>query len=284
MAEDAVSRPLQIDVVTIFPAFFEGPLGHGILRRAQEAGLLSVATHDLRQFTSDRHKTVDDRPFGGEEGMVLKPEPLFLAVENIQAARTEPGMEKSRVILLSAQGKVFCQSMATRLAQERGLILICGRYEGVDERVAESLADEEISIGDYVLSGGEIAATVIVDTVARLLPGAVGNAASVVRESFTTPEDNGGAGLLDWPHYTRPATFRGMGVPEELLSGDHKRIAAWRRRRALEKTWKNRPDLLARAELSLEQKKWLAEFEEVKRNEPTRKVESNRPPQGDCGI
>jgi tRNA (guanine37-N1)-methyltransferase len=270
---DGAGKTLAIDIVTIFPAFFEGPLGHGILRRAQETELLKVETHDLRQFTSDRHRTVDDRPFGGDEGMVMKPEPLFLAVEQIQAARAAEGKDKGRVILLSAQGKVFCQSMAARLAKERGLILICGRYEGVDERIAESLADEEISIGDFVLSGGEIAATVVIDTVARLLPGAVGNAASVVRESFTVPDGDESAGLLDWPHYTRPATFREMSVPEELLSGDHKRIAAWRRKKALQKTWSNRPDLLARAELSPEQRKWLAELEEGKKNESTREVE-----------
>lgn len=260
MIPETMPEPLQIDIVSIFPPFFTGPLGHGILRRAQEAGLLKIEVHDLRQFTSDRHRTVDDRPFGGEEGMVLKPEPLFLAAEHIR----EQGGPRGRVILLSAQGKLFRQPLAAELAREKSLMLLCGRYEGVDERVAESLADDEISIGDFVLSGGELAAAVVVEAVARLLPGALGNAASAVRESFTAPDGDSGHGLLDWPHYTRPAKFREMPVPEVLLSGDHRRIDEWRHRKALEKTWANRPDLLAGAALNEKQQQWLAELKEEK--------------------
>jgi len=248
---------MTLDIVTIFPGFFAGPFQYGILRRAQEAGLLKTGIHDLRQFTQDRHRTVDDRPFGGEEGMVLKPEPIFEAVEQI---RGESGV-RPRVILLSAQGRLFRQPLAAELARENALLLICGRYEGVDERVAECLADDEISIGDFVLSGGELAAAVIADTVARLLPGALGNAASAVRESFSVPPGQERAGLLDCPQYTRPATFRDLAVPEVLLSGDHKRIAQWRRRKALEKTWRNRPDLLPGAGLNEEQRKWLTELQ-----------------------
>jgi tRNA (guanine37-N1)-methyltransferase len=187
--------------------------------------------------------------------MVLKPEPLFRAVEHIRGQSGEPG----RVILLSAQGRLFRQSLAAEFSRERQLILLCGRYEGVDERVAELLADEEISIGEYVLSGGELAAAVITDAVTRLLPGALGNEASAVRESFT-PIDLA-KGLLDYPHYTRPAEFRGMSVPEVLLSGDHQRIREWRRKKAFEKTWKNRPDLLSRDELNVQQRQWLGELE-----------------------
>jgi len=247
---------MTLDIVTIFPGFFAGPFQHGILRRAQEAGLLKATVHDLRQWTQDRHRTVDDRPFGGEEGMVLKPEPIFEAVEDIhRESRSRP-----RVILLSAQGKLFRQPLAAELAREEALMLICGRYEGVDERVAERLADDEISIGDFVLSGGELAAAVVADTVARLLPGALGNAASAVRESFHAEPGRERVGMLDCPQYTRPATFRDMAVPEVLLSGDHKRIAQWRRRKALEKTWKHRPELLAGATLDEEQQGWLAEL------------------------
>ena len=261
MTPETTKEPLTIDIVTIFPRFFFGPFEHGILRRAQEFGLLKIEVHDLRQFTSDRHRTVDDRPFGGEEGMVLKPEPLFQAVEHIW----DQGRPRGRVILLSAQGKLFRQSLAAEWAREKSLLLLCGRYEGVDERVAEHLADEEISIGDFVLSGGELAAAVVVESVARLLPGALGNAASAVRESFTTTDGDRQTGLLDWPHYTRPARFREMDVPEVLLSGDHRRIDEWRHQMALQKTWLQRPDLLARAPLSPEQRKWLTELEEEKK-------------------
>ena len=268
--QEVTQEPLTINIVTIFPRFFTGPLEHGILRRAQESGRLQVVVHDLRQFTSDRHRTVDDRPFGGEEGMVLKPEPLFLAAEQV----LEKDQPRGRVVLLSAQGKLFHQSLAAELARERSLLLLCGRYEGVDERVAEQLADDEISIGDFVLSGGELAAAVIVDAVARLLPGALGNEASAVRESFTASGGEGCRGFLDWPHYTRPATFRDMTVPEVLLSGDHRRIQLWRQKKALEKTWINRPDLLAGAVLDTQQRQWLAEFEEKrKENESTGKIQ-----------
>ena len=263
-----IPNPMTIDIVTIFPDFFEGMLDHGILRRSQQAGLVKIEVHDLRQFTTDRHRTVDDRPFGGDEGMVLKPEPLFQAAEHIWTQ----GRPRGRVILLSAQGKLFRQSIAAELAREPSLMLLCGRYEGVDERVAQGLADDEISIGDFVLSGGELAAAVVVDTVARLLPGALGNAASAVRESFTAPDGSGG-GFLDWPHYTRPAQFRDMTVPEVLLSGDHKRIGEWRQRKALEKTWMNRPDLLTGAVLSAQQRQWLAEFQEERDNESIAKVD-----------
>ena len=259
---------MTIDIVTIFPGFFAGPLEHGILRRAQQAGLVKVEVHDLRQFTTDRHRTVDDRPFGGEEGMLLKPEPLFRAAEHLW----EQGRPRGRVILLSAQGKLFRQPLAAELAREESLLLLCGRYEGVDERVSAHLADEELSIGDFVLSGGELAAAVVVDAVVRLLPGALGNEASAVRESFAPsaePMEPSGPskpnkpmiGLLDCPHYTRPAVFREMAVPEALLSGDHKRIAQWRRREALRKTWLNRPDLLAQVPLDEEQQQWLAEIQ-----------------------
>ncbi len=264
--DGATQEPLTIDIVTIFPAFFEGPLAHGILRKAQEAGLVKIAVHDLREFTSDRHRTVDDRPFGGDEGMVLKPEPLFLAAEHITAENMQAQAKpRGRVILLSAQGKLFRQPMASELTREKSLMLLCGRYEGVDERVAESLADDEISIGDFVLSGGELAAAVVVDTVVRLLPGALGNAASAVRESFTATETDGGRVSLDWPHYTRPAQFRDLAVPEVLLSGDHRRIAEWRQRKALEKTFRNRPDLLQGATLSAGERQWLEEFKEEKK-------------------
>ena len=251
---------MTIDIVTIFPEFFAGPLQYGILRRAQQSGLLQLAVHDLRQFTDDRHRTVDDRPFGGEEGMVLKPEPMFQAVEHIRGLGRPP----CKVILLSAQGRLFRQPVALQLAQEAGLILLCGRYEGVDERVAENLADMEISIGDFVLSGGEIAAAVVTDAVVRLLPGALGNALSAVKESFTPPADQPGVGLLDYPHYTRPAQFREMAVPEVLLSGDHARVRQWRRRKALEKTWRHRPELLAEVLLDDDQQRWLMELEKEK--------------------
>ena len=248
---------MRIDIVTIFPEFFSGPFEHGILRRAQQAGLVQLKIQDLRQFTEDRHRTVDDRPFGGEEGMVLKPEPMFRAVEHIRDQTGAGG----RVILLSAQGRLFRQALAAELAAEQHLILLCGRYEGVDERVAEHLADQEICIGDYVLSGGELAAAVVADAVTRLLPGALGNEASAVRESFAAAVGETAGGLLDCPHYTRPAEFREMPVPEVLLSGDHRRIQEWRRKKAFEKTWRNRPDLLAGATLDAEQRQWLAELE-----------------------
>jgi tRNA (guanine37-N1)-methyltransferase len=227
-------------VLTIFPEYFRGPFEHGVVARARESGILDIRIHNLRDWTFDRHKTVDDRPFGGGEGMLLKAEPLFLAVESIWPERKPD----QKVVLLSAQGRLFNQEMARGFAQAGELLLICGRYEGVDERVAEHLADEEVSIGDYVLSGGELPAAVIVDTVARLLPGVLGNEASAVQESFSTGHEDGMV-LLDCPQYTRPAEFRGWKAPEVLLSGHHAEIRRWRRRAALEKTARLRPDLLA---------------------------------------
>src|SRR5580658_509157 len=265
---------MKADILTIFPGFFQGPLDHGITRRACEMGLARIEVHDLRQFTHDRHRTVDDRPFGGGEGMVLKPEPIFDCLETLQVAPRPEQMKENRagakqsVILLSAQGQRFTQQIAAELATLDRMVLICGRYEGVDERVADFLADRELSIGDYVLSGGELAAMVIVEAVLRLLPGAVGNEASTQQESFTVDlkvkssnvadSTCGSNGLLDYPHYTRPAEFRGMAVPEALMSGNHEEIRRWRRQRALEKTLRNRPDLLKGAALSEEDREFLA--------------------------
>src|SRR5271156_5646422 len=266
---------MKADIVTIFPDFFRGPLEYGITRRAQEMGLAEIKVHDLREFTRDRHRTVDDRPFGGGEGMVLKPEPLFECLESMGIAPREDriaGRVEQSVVLLSAQGQRFTQKVAAELALLDRIVLVCGRYEGVDERVADFLADREVSIGDYVLSGGEMAAAVVVEAVMRLLPGAVGNERSTQQESFTVDskavdskaKDSDGAdstcgsnGLLDYPHYTRPAEFRGIKGPEELMSGNHEEIRKWRRQRALEKTWRNRPDLLEGAALSEEDKKFL---------------------------
>lgn len=225
---------MNFDILTIFPEFFNGPFQHGVVARAVSNGLLAIHVHDLRDWTYDRHRTVDDRPFGGGEGMLLKPQPLFEAVEAIWPDR---GPE-DRILLTSAQGARFTQEAARRLSGYRRVLIICGRYEGVDERVAENLADEELSIGDFVLSGGELAAAVVVDCVARLLPGVLGNEDSTVHESFSDP------GLLDCPQYTRPADFRGWKVPEVLIGGNHEAIRKWRRQAALEKTAKNRPDLL----------------------------------------
>jgi tRNA (guanine37-N1)-methyltransferase len=279
---------MRFEIVTIFPGFFAGPLDYGIVRRARESGLVQIGVHDLREFTHDRHRSVDDRPFGGGEGMVLKPEPLFEAVESIvgavpRNAETKdaglpagPGQVPSgatqtsaearagtAIVLLSASGKLFRQAEARRLAGLERVVLLCGRYEGVDERVAEHLATDEISIGDFVLSGGELAAALVLDAVTRLLPGALGNEASVIEESFSAQGDEvisarGEAGasgvvaaaaeseglLLDYPHYTRPAEFRGWGVPEILIGGNHEEVRRWRRQKALEKTRRNRPDLL----------------------------------------
>jgi tRNA (guanine37-N1)-methyltransferase len=225
-------------VLTIFPEFFAGPFSHGVVIRAKDAGVLDIRVHNLRDWTFDRHKSVDDRPFGGGEGMVMKPEPLFLAVESIWPERTP----RQKAILLSAQGRMFDQAMANALSHEAELLLICGRYEGVDERVAEHLADDEISIGNYVLSGGELAAAVIVDAVARLLPGVLGNETSAAFDSFQ--ESGHGEGLLDCPHWTRPADFRGWKAPEVLLNGNHQEIRKFRKRLALEKTARLRPDLV----------------------------------------
>jgi tRNA (guanine37-N1)-methyltransferase len=271
---------MRFDIVTIFPEFFGGPLDYGIVRRAREARLVEVHVHDLRTFTHDRHRTVDDRPFGGGEGMVMKPEPLFEAVESLLGegviAAAPP---RTAIVLLSAAGKLFRQEDARRFARLERILLLCGRYEGVDERVAEHLATDEISIGDFVLSGGELPAAMILDAVTRLIPGALGNEDSTVNESFSEAEVGAersrnvspalsknaaslqGAmegsqatnhGILDYPHYTRPSSFRGWDVPEILIGGNHEEIRRWRRKKALEKTLRNRPDLLTNATLSEE--------------------------------
>jgi tRNA (guanine37-N1)-methyltransferase len=228
---------MTFHVVTIFSEFFRGPFEHGVIERAQRTGLIKIKIHDLRTWTADRHRTVDDRPFGGGEGMVLKPGPIFEAVETIWPDRTQREQER-KVVLLSAQGRKFDQSVAREFAGLSELLLICGRYEGVDERVAEHLADEELSVGDFVLSGGELAAAMVIDVVARLKEGVLGNRDSAVYESF------GEDGLLDCPQYTRPAEFRGWKAPEVLLGGNHEEIRRWRVKAAREKTARQRPDLL----------------------------------------
>jgi tRNA (guanine37-N1)-methyltransferase len=305
---------MRFDVVTIFPEFFAGVFAHGIVRRAQAEGLVTIEAHDLRAFTHDRHRTVDDRPFGGGEGMVLKPEPLAEALAALgvapgiasptlaQTARKDGASagktadpstpaataasaqddkrifgdrEQTKVILLSAQGRKFTQALARELAALNRVVLICGRYEGVDERINELYCDMELSIGDYVLSGGELAAAVVIDAVMRLVPGVLGNEASAEFESFGAPDEeiaaeigaemdaetgttrarvprsqHGAGGLLDYPHYTRPAEFAGLRVPEVLLNGDHQQIRRWRREQQIRKTLRNRPDLLEGAVLS----------------------------------
>jgi len=262
---------MRFDILTIFPEFFTGILDHGVLKRAVANHLLEIHRHDLRDFTHDRHRTVDDRPFGGGEGMVLKPEPLIEAIESLGVApKSSRDSKRESVILLSAQGAKFTQNTARELSTLERVVLICGRYEGVDERVNELACDRELSIGDYVLSGGELAAAVILDTVMRLIPGALGNEASSANESFGQPDadfaqdadapprsTHGAGGLLDYPHYTRPAEFRGIAVPEVLAGGNHDQIRQWRRQRALEKTLKNRPDLLEKADLSREDREFL---------------------------
>jgi len=252
---------MRFDLITIFPEFFAGPLDHGIVRRAKEAGIVQIRVQDLREFTKDRHRTVDDRPFGGGEGMVLKPEPLFEAVEKLlghgvgDAAEPRKPDGNTAILLMSAAGKLFTQETARRYAKLERAIIICGRYEGVDERVAEHLATEELCVGDYVLSGGELPAAMVVDVVTRLLPGALGNEASTQNESFAelaeTEVSSEGRQLtlpirhclLDFPHYTRPAEYRGWKVPEVLIGGNHAEVAKWRREQALAKTRRNRPEL-----------------------------------------
>ncbi len=267
---------MRFEIVTIFPEFFTSFFENGILRRALAEQLVTVGVHDLRAFTHDRHRTVDDRPFGGGEGMVLKAGPLAEAMASLGIAPKQgsgirdQGSRRTRVILLSAQGRPFTQALARELASEERVVLICGRYEGVDERINQLYCDMELSIGDYVLSGGELAAAVVVDAVMRLIPGVLGNEASSEFESFgvadaeiTTDEEgvprsqHGAGGLLDYPHYTRPAEFAGLSVPETLLNGDHKEIRKWRREQQLRKTLANRPDLLNGASLSKEDRKLL---------------------------
>jgi len=276
---------MRFDIVTIFPGFFESVFAQGIVRRAQTSGLIEIRMHDLRDFAHDRHRTVDDRPFGGGEGMVLKPEPLAEALESLGIGSKKAGAKGlgtrdvgTRVILLSAQGRVFTQAVARELATLERVVLICGRYEGVDERINELYCDMELSIGDYVLSGGEPAAAVVVDAAMRLIPGVLGNEASGVYESFGAPDDeiaaeidvdvdgvprsqHGAGGLLDYPHYTRPAEFGGLETPKVLMNGDHAQIRRWRREQQLKKTLENRPDLLERAALSAEDRRTLEALE-----------------------
>lgn len=239
---------MQVHVLTIFPEIFPGPLGAGIVERAQKAGLLELNVHNIRDYAHDRHRTTDDTAYGGGPGMVMRPEPLFEAVESLARPEGSP------VVLLTPQGKPFTQREAERLAQEQTLTFICGRYEGVDERARQHLATEELSIGDYVLTGGEIAAMVIVEAVARLLPGALGHGDEALLDDTHT------SGLVQYPQYTRPSDFRGAQVPAVLLSGDHAAIAKWRRQQSLQRTLERRPDLLKDAELSVEDKKVLQEL------------------------
>ena len=252
---------MRFDLLTIFPEFFTGPFDHGIIRRARQQKQIEINIHDLRSFTDDKHHVVDDRPFGGGDGMVLKPEPIFRAIETLLAEEqpeTVPGDEQKRtaIVLMSPQGRAFCQAEAEQLARECSrMILLCGRYEGVDERVVQHLITDEISIGDYILTGGEIPAMVVVDAVTRLLPNVLGSETSAVHDSFSAQNE----GLLDYPHYTRPADFRGWQVPEVLIGGHHAEVDRWRRRAALLKTLERRPELLTGAELTKEERRWLAE-------------------------
>ena len=242
---------MRIDIITLFPSMFKGPFDESIVKRARKKGILEINLHNLRDFTDDRHRTVDDLPYGGGAGMVMKPEPLFRAVEKVK----EEKRSSWKVILLSPQGQPFAQEKAKELAREEGLIFICGHYEGVDERVREHLIDEELSLGDFVLTGGELAAMVIVDAIARMLPEVLGCKDSIREDSFYQP-------FLDYPHYTRPAEFRGWKVPAVLTSGNHQKIREWRKKKRLENTFKKRPDLLKRAKLSREEEEIL---EQIKR-------------------
>ncbi len=259
---------MVFDLITIFPGFFSSILEHGLLKRALGGGHVQIRLHDLRDYTDDRHRTVDDRPFGGGPGMVFKPEPLFRAVEALQKESAEANFP---VVLLSPPGRLLKQAVAEEFAREARIVLICGRYEGVDERVAESLATDELSIGDYVLSGGELAAAVVMEAVTRLLPGVLGNEESWEHDSFTssgmaseestTLRRQGQHGLLDFPQYTRPADCRGLRVPEVLLSGNHEEIRQWRHRQALVRTWRKRPDLLLNVPLSDDDRRVLEELQ-----------------------
>jgi tRNA (guanine37-N1)-methyltransferase len=275
---------MRFQVVTIFPEFFTSPMSHGVVARAFQSGLAAFETVDLRSFTHDRHRTVDDRPFGGGEGMVFKPEPMAAALESLSltpreqrlprttGASPETNAPRESVILLSAQGRPFTQAVARELATLDRVVLLCGRYEGVDERINDLFCDRELSIGDYVLSGGELAAAVLIDAVVRLLPGVLGHADSSHFESFgehglgvgdgNAPASTAAArGLLDYPQYTRPAEFRGLAVPEPLIGGNHVQIRRWRRRAALAKTMRNRPDLLERATLDATDRKLIEELQ-----------------------
>ncbi|WNQ14226.1 tRNA (guanosine(37)-N1)-methyltransferase TrmD [Paenibacillus aurantius] len=244
---------MRIDVLTLFPEMFEGVFGASILGKAREKGIVSLATVNFREYSTNKHNTVDDYPYGGGGGMVLKPEPVFAAVEDLM----REGEPKPRVILLCPQGETFSQSKAEELSREEHLVFICGHYEGYDERIREHLVTDELSIGDYVLTGGELPAMVMIDSVVRLLPGVLGNELSAVTDSFST-------GLLEYPHYTRPAKFRDWEVPEVLISGHHGNIEAWRRRQSLERTFRRRPDLLERMELTPADRRFL---EELQKNE-----------------
>ena len=237
---------MRFHVLTLFPRMFDGPLSDGVIRRAREAGLLDIRVHDIRDHAHDRHRTVDDYPFGGGPGMLMKPAPLFEAVEAV----TETISGEAPVVLLSPQGRRLTQRIVEELARIDDLVLVCGRYEGVDERVRQHLATDEISVGDYVLSGGELAAMVVIEAVARLVPGVVGSSESAMSDSFSI-------GLLEHPQYTRPAEFKGWQVPEVLLSGDHARIERWRRRESLRRTYERRPDLLDSAQLTTEDREFL---------------------------
>lgn len=240
---------MRVDIITLFPSMFKNPFNESMIKRAKEKGILKIKLHDLRQFTHDKHRTVDDAPYGGGAGMVMKPRPLFEAVEKIK----EEIDSSSRVILLSPQGRPLNQEKVKELAKERVLIFICGHYEGVDERVREHLVDEEISLGDYVLTGGELAAMVVVDAVARMLPGVLGSEDSAREDSFYK-------GLLDYPQYTRPSDFRGWKVPSVLLSGNHQKVKEWRRKKMLEATLRKRPDLLETLKLNRENERLLEEI------------------------
>ncbi|HEY2038833.1 MAG TPA: tRNA (guanosine(37)-N1)-methyltransferase TrmD [Edaphobacter sp.] len=268
---------MRFDLISIFPNFFASVFEYGILKRALATGLVEISTHDLRAFTHDRHRTVDDRPFGGGEGMVLKLQPIYDAVSSLEIThKQQRDTTKESVILLSAQGRPFTQKIAHELAATERIVLVCGRYEGVDERVSELLCDRELSIGDYVLSGGELGAAVIVDSVVRLLPGALGHPDSSRFESFGEEDEiyeeadpaggpprttHSAGGILDYPHYTRPAEFDGIIVPEVLQGGNHDAIRLWRRKMALRKTFLNRPDLLEKSRLTQQDRKLLREIE-----------------------
>jgi tRNA (guanine37-N1)-methyltransferase len=240
---------LHFDIMTLFPGMFAGPFEESIIKRAQEIGLVSIATHNIRDWAPGKHHQCDDKPYGGGGGMVMKPEPIFYAIESVLGlAPGDP--PPCPIVLLTPQGRPFNQEVAREMARHQRLVLICGRYEGIDERVREHLVTDEISIGDYVLSGGELAAMVIVDAVVRLLPGALGDPGATLNDSHS-------AGLLEYPHYTRPATFRGWPIPEILVSGHHANLARWRREASLRRTWKRRPDLLEKAPLTAADREFL---------------------------